>query len=75
MREVLANAFPQREGLGTGGRNSFRKRGLGFEDVHPGSLYRHIGHSPGAAGKKEKEMHPNNDWNASAVQNETPGKT
>lgn len=35
----------------------------------------HIWPSPGAGRKEEKEMHPNNDWNASAVQNETPGKT
>ena len=75
MREVLANTVLQREGPGTGRRGSFQERGLGFEEVDPRSLYMHIRHGPGVGGKEEKEMHPNDDWNASAVQNETPGKT
>lgn len=29
----------------------------------------------GLEGKRRRKMHLNNDWNASAVQNKTPGKT
>lgn len=29
----------------------------------------------GLEGKRRRKIHPNNDWNASAVQNKTPGKT
>jgi hypothetical protein len=37
-----------------------------------GYIYRPV---QGLEGKRRSETHPSNDWNASAMQNKTPGKT
>lgn len=57
-----------------GGRDSFWEKGLRLADIYT-RLYTHIWHHQGLEGKRRRKMHPNNDWNASAVQNKTPEKT